>query len=387
MKHIFENIAFMLIISLALSNCGSDSTQPIEIGNNSSEEAISANLIGITDSQFELGEMKLGQLEEYNFSNYIRATGVIEVPVKNHIQVSAYAGGYVRYIDLIMGEKVRKGQVLFTLENPDFVQMQQDYLEAKAQLAYLQSDFERQKTLVGENIASQKKFLKAESDYQVTLAKMEGLKKRLSMLGISTDKLIATNLISRISIFSPITGYVTEVNAMKGMFLNPRDVAIQLVDTDHMHLELNVFEKDILKAKKGQKIRFKIPDASPETFNAEVHLIGKEVESENRIIRVHGHLKEDENLPEFVPGMFVEAEIVTNEYPSRGLPESAVVEVDNKKFILVSKGKKGNVSQFEKMEVKTGQKENGMVQILNSEDFMTGESVLVKGAFQLINGE
>ncbi|MCB0836920.1 MAG: efflux RND transporter periplasmic adaptor subunit [Bacteroidetes bacterium] len=387
MKNIIIHITTLLTISILLMNCGNKASEPIEIGDNAPAEMGDSDFIEITDKQFELAKMKLGQLVDYNFASHIRSTGMIEVPVKNHTQVSAYAGGYVRFIDLIPGEKVRKGQLLFTLENPEFVQMQQDYLEAKAQLAYLQSDYERQKTLAGENIASQKKFLKAESDYQVTLAQMEGLKKRLSMMGISAEKLVPEKLSSSISIYAPVTGHITSINAMKGMFLNPTDVAIELVNTDHMHLELNVFEKDILKVKEGQKIRFRIPDASTEVFNAEVHLIGKEVVGENRVVRVHGHLEENKNAPDFVPGMFVEADIITDEYASKGLPEQAIVEVDNQSFVLVSKGKKEGINQFEKIKVITGPREKGFVQILNSDDFSAGQTVLVEGAFHLIQGE
>ena len=387
MKNIIIHITTLLSISILLMNCGNKASEPIEIGDNAPAEMGDSDFIEITDKQFELAKMKLGQLVDYNFASHIRSTGMIEVPVKNHTQVSAYAGGYVRFIDLIPGEKVRKGQLLFTLENPEFVQMQQDYLEAKAQLAYLQSDYERQKTLAGENIASQKKFLKAESDYQVTLAQMEGLKKRLSMMGISAEKLVPEKLSSSISIYAPVTGHITSINAMKGMFLNPTDVAIELVNTDHMHLELNVFEKDILKVKEGQKIRFRIPDASTEVFNAEVHLIGKEVVGENRVVRVHGHLEENKNAPDFVPGMFVEADIITDEYASKGLPEQAIVEVDNQSFVLVSKGKKEGINQFEKIKVITGPREKGFVQILNSDDFSAGQTVLVEGAFHLIQGE
>ena len=387
MKNIIIHITTLLSISILLMNCGNKASEPIEIGDNAPAEMGDSDFIEITDKQFELAKMKLGQLVDYNFASHIRSTGMIEVPVKNHTQVSAYAGGYVRFIDLIPGEKVRKGQLLFTLENPEFVQMQQDYLEAKAQLAYLQSDYERQKTLAGENIASQKKFLKAESDYQVTLAQMEGLKKRLSMMGISAEKLVPEKLSSSISIYAPVTGHITSINAMKGMFLNPTDVAIELVNTDHMHLELNVFEKDILKVKEGQKIRFRIPDASTEVFNAEVHLIGKEVVGENRVVRVHGHLEENKNAPDFVPGMFVEADIITDEYASKGLPEQAIVEVDNQSFVLVSKGKKEGINQFEKIKVITGPREKGFVQILNSDDFSEGQTVLVEGAFHLIQGE
>jgi cobalt-zinc-cadmium efflux system membrane fusion protein len=385
MKNIFICcFSFLAAFVLLLAGCKSDGFDPIEIGNNTPSAQADAELIEVSDSQFALGNMKLGQISDYTFSSRIRATGMIEVPVKNHIRVSAYAGGYVKNIDLIPGQKIRRGQTLFTLENPEFVQMQQEYLETRAQLNYLQSDYERQKTLAEENIASQKSFLKAESDYRVAQTKMEGLKKRLLLLGIQADELTPENLLSRISVHAPASGYVTGVNAMKGMFLNPRDVAIEMIDIDHLHVELNVFEKDILKVKEGQKIQFSIPEASEETFAARVKLVGKTVEGSNRVIWVHGHLEDNPNAPEFIPGMFIEADIITEAQSSPGLPESAVVEANDKAFILMSKGRQAGIYQFEKIEIQTGLRENGMVQVLNGEDFREEQKILVVGAFNLI---
>ena len=381
----YKNMCYFFVLLLVVASCDNNQQQPIEIGGNEAQEATASDIIEVTESQFELGQMQLGQMQEYDFSKSIRATGTIDVPIMNHVRVSAYAGGYIKNINLLPGERVGKGQVLFTLENPEFVQMQQEYLEAKAQLAYLQSDYERQKTLAAENIAAEKNYLKAESDYQITLTQMEGLKKRMSLLGIPTDELSAANLVSSISVHAPSSGYITEVNAMKGMFLNPTDVAVELVNTDHLHLELKVFEKDILKVKKGQKIWFKIPDSSKETFEGEVNLIGKSVEGNNRVVSVHGHLKK--SAPSFVPGMFVDAEIVTDGSTSKGLPESAIVEVDNKSFILVSTGKSGSMHQFERKEIQPGIKKNGVVQVLNQDDFTAATSILISGAFNLISEE
>lgn len=341
--------------------------------------------IELTDRQFELGNMKIGVLQDYAFSSSIRATGVIDVAEKNHVSVSAYAGGYVKRINLLPGERVVKGQTLFVLENPDFVQMQQDYLESKAQLTFLKSDYERQKNLVEDNIASQKNFLKAESDYQTTLIKIEGLKKRMALLGLAADKISVDKLVSTIAVSTPVSGYIVEVNAMRGMFLNPTDVAVELINTDHMHLELDVFEKDILQIKKGQQIRFKMPDASSELFEAEVYLIGKEVEGDNRVVRVHGHLEDIKDDIDFVPGMFLEAEIITASQSTMGLPESAVVEVDDRWFVLIEKEKTGTTHHFEKKEVQIGWIENGKVQILNADTFEPGQGILIEGAFNLIN--
>lgn len=378
---------FFCIGSLLFVTCSHNESTPIEIGDNQLEVEETTDEIVVTKSQFDLAKMQLGQLTDYTFPTTIRATGRIEIPAKNQTRVSAYAGGYVTSINLIPGERVNKGQVLFTLENPEFVQMQQDYLEAKEQLAYLQSDYERQRTLADENVVAKKNFLKAESEYRVTMTKMEGMKKRLSLLKIPTDNLTAQNLISSIAVVAPASGYVTEVNAMKGMFLNPTDVAIELLNTNHIHLELSVFEKDILKIKEGQPVTFRIPDASSQTYQAEVHLIGKMVDEEKRVVRVHAHLKNPKDKATLVAGMFVDAEIVTETNPTKGIMESAIVTADEKDYVLIHKGNQDGNSLFEKKEVSIGQKKNGYVQILNSADFSESENILVEGAFNLIGIE
>ncbi|HMQ63851.1 MAG TPA: efflux RND transporter periplasmic adaptor subunit, partial [Flavilitoribacter sp.] len=214
------------------------------------------DLITLSPAQFESSGMQTGQMADQVFSKAIKANGMIDVPPENQASVSAYFAGYVKDIRLLPGEKVAKGQLLFTLENPDYVGMQQDYLEAKGQLSYLKADYERQKTLAEDNVTSQKNFLKAESEYNVTMARFESLKKKLSLMNIDPGQVSEGNLRSTINIVAPISGYITGVNANKGMFLNPSDVAVTITHVDHVHLELNVFEKDIQLVKEGQLIRF-----------------------------------------------------------------------------------------------------------------------------------
>ena len=377
-------LTFLILGYIILTACGDKAATEMQATQTATVENTDEDVITVSAAQFELGKMEIGTITDFPFSTSVRATGLLEVPLKYHAGVSAYAGGYVSNMNLIPGEHVRKGQLLFRLENPEFVQMQQEYLEAKEQLSYLKSDYERQKTLANENIASQKKFLKAESDYRVTLAKTKGLKKRLSLLNISTDKVSPENLISKISVYAPISGYITELHATNGMFLNPHDVAITMVNTDHMHLELNVFEKDIMHVQKEQKILFRIPETGTQTYEGEVHLIGKAVDDEKRIIRIHGHIKDEKTLTRFVPGMYVEAEIISSIVQNKGLPESAVVSLDEKNYVLISKGSEGGSHRFEQIEVNTGQLENGMIQILNPEVLGANPQILIKGAFNLI---
>lgn len=373
-------------IALLMASCGS-SDEPIEIGDNQIEAtAMVSEAIEVTESQFKTAKMELGTLADKTFPTVIKATGQIEIPSKNKTKISAYAGGYVSTINLVEGQMVNKGQVLFTLENPDFVQMQQDYLEAKEQLTYLKSDYERQKTLADENVSARKNFLKAESEYRVTMTKMEGMKKRLSMLRINTDNISAQNLVSSISIFAPESGYVVSVFAQKGMFLNPTDVAVELLNTNDVQLILNVFEKDILKIKNGQTIRFKIPDASAATYQAKVNRIGKTVDEDKRIVKVYGQLTDAKDKAVLVAGMYVDAGIVLENNAAKGLPETAIIGAEDENFVLIQIEKKDKSYIFEKRTVKVGENKDGFVEVLNSNDF-EGKTILLNGGFNLIGIE
>lgn len=389
MNFFFDFIVFFFVSVLLFSACGNESSSSPSVENmeNVTQENTNPDLITITTSQFEAVQMELGNLEEADFSAIVKANGMLDVPPYGKAAVSAYIGGYVQGINLIPGQKVNKGQVLFKLENPEYIQLQQDYLEAKQQLMYLKTEADRQKILSDENIGAKKNYLKAESEYQVTRTRSEAIKKKLSLIKINSNNINVENLRTSISISAPISGYITAVNAKKGMFLTPTDVAIEITNIDHLHLELNVFEKDVLKLKKGQSINFRIPDSSTETFQAEVHLINKMVNEEKRTINVHGHLKNENNQNHFVPGMYVEAEIATNNVQAKALPESAIVTVDDQSFVLVLKNKTDGIFEFEKREVQVGLPTNGMIEIKNGSVFSTQEKILVKGGFNLIAEE
>ncbi len=337
----------------------------------------------VTAKQFEVAGMKLGKITQQNFSERVRVTGRIDVPPEYKADVSVYYGGSVKKIHLLPGQKVEKGETLFTLENPDYVEMQQNYLIAKSKLGYLKSEYERQKELLSENVSSQKKFAKAEADYFSVLADFNALDKKLRLLNINPENLNVNAIRTYSAIKAPISGYVTAVNITRGEYISPNEVAVSIISTKHLHLELNVFEKDILKIKKGQKIRFTFPDNNSSYYEAEVFLVGKSVDESDKTINVHGHLVNDKDAVNFVPGMYVEAEILVDEILKPALPSDAVVNVDDVNYVLVKKSYDNGEYIFRKEKVKIGLSNDGYTEILNADDFGTKE-IVVKGAFNLI---
>ncbi|MCF6360674.1 MAG: efflux RND transporter periplasmic adaptor subunit [Cyclobacteriaceae bacterium] len=375
--------AFALILSgFLLFSCSSNEQSEVITNTKSNDEQLSDD-ITITQSQFRSSKMELGALKEINFSAYIHSNGTIDVPPESKATVSTFYAGYVKNISLLPGDKVTKGQAVLTLENPEYIQMQQDFLENKSELTYLKADYERQKTLNDEHIASNKSYMKSKADFEVTVAKYEALKKKLRMMNINPAKVSETNLTSVITLYAPISGYITKVEVKKGMLLTPAKEAIGIINIEHLHLELNVFEKDIQKVHKGQNIRFKLPDNKEKFYDAEVYLVGKKVDAESRIVGIHGHLH-DEEAHSFLPGMYIEAQIEVASNRALVLPETAVINIGQSHFILVLKSQNDNGYQFEKQKVTIGKTVNGLIEVNSLDNLSLEDKILIKGAFNMI---
>ncbi|MFH6602828.1 efflux RND transporter periplasmic adaptor subunit [Maribacter algicola] len=376
----YNNIPLVLLLAIMLTSCGEVEKKNAQILSENSAESFDG--IQLTREQFEKNGMALGTLEEKSFPVSIRTNGMIDVPPENKAVVSAKMGGYISKTPLLIGDVVKKGQVLVTIENPEFVTLQQEYMEIKQQMAYLKSEYDRQKTLMDENITSQKSFLKSESEYKTANAKYNGLRKQLTMLNISPSEVEKGNITSIATVYAPINGSITKVNVTKGTYVSPASPILEIIDNGHIHLELSVFEKDIMKVKKGQDIRFRIPEASPEIFEAEVHLIGTSIE-ENRTIKVHGHLK-DESKNNFLTGMFVEAEIAVDNITAMALPSEAIVAVDNINYVLVLEKEENNMLYFKQLEVELGNNFGNFTVIENIRQRSDQTKFLTKGAFDLL---
>ncbi|MEC7265226.1 MAG: efflux RND transporter periplasmic adaptor subunit [Bacteroidota bacterium] len=377
MKNIIYSYATVFLF--LMTACGNKNNE-----NTTSDTETESNAIVVTQDQFSANGFVLGGLEERRFPDVVETSGMIDVPPENRASVMAFMGGFVKRTPLLVGDKVKKGQLLVTLENQEFVQMQQEYLQVYNQLDFLKAEYDRNQTLYDEKIASQKNFLQAKSNYETAKAKYQGLKEQLQMLNISPSQVEKGSISSLANIYAPISGSVTKMNVSMGSYVSPASEILEIVNNEHVHLELTVFEKDILKVKKGQKIEFTIPEASNQTYLAEVHLVGTSIDDAKRTIKVHGHL-ENEDDTGFLPGMFVNALIMTDTKNALSIPDEAVIESEGSSYVLklVSQDAKGYT--FEKFHVNKGNSFDGFTEI-KSADLKNGDQFLLKGVFDLIGG-
>lgn len=376
----------VLIITFLTLSCGKSEIKSKDANGTDlkTETRVDKRLISVTKAQFQGENMKLVGLQDLPFPNLIKTTGIIDVPPNSKAIISAYAGGYIKNSPLLIGDKVKKGQALVTIENLEFIQMQQEYIEISEQLIYLRSEYERQKELFAENISSKKSFLKAESEYKITSAMQNGLHKKLQMLNINPTSVEEGNFTSVSTIYAPISGSITDVNISTGTYVSPADKIMEIVNTDHIHLELKVFEKDVLKIKKGQKVIFRIPESTNESFEGEIHLIGKSIDK-NRTVQVHAHIDHDVKH-NFIVGMFVESDIVIEDNSSKALPERAFIDVNDKNYVLILKSSDKDKYTFLKKELLVGENYNGFIKILDDNSLKDTDQFLL-GGYNLITEE
>jgi cobalt-zinc-cadmium efflux system membrane fusion protein len=296
-------------------------------------------------------------------------------------------GGYVKSINLVQGSPVAKGQVVATLENSEFIELQQSYLEDKSKLEYAEADYTRQKELYKENVNSAKTYQLAMSEYKTLKTSVYALEQKLKLIGIDADKLTEASITGIIYIVSPISGYVKSVSVNTGKYVDATDVIAEIVNTNNMMLELTVFEKDIAKVSIGQKISFNLPDNYESKQTAVIYQVGKTI-NDDKTVKVYATI--DGEIKNLLPGMYVNASIETKNDSVKALPSNAVLTFEDKDFIFIyyDKKKEGEklITLYKLVEVVKGVTENGYTEVTLPKDFdITKSKIVIKGAYNLLS--
>jgi membrane fusion protein, heavy metal efflux system len=369
------NIVIIAFLCSAFICCHSTKEEEPKVA---TEESVSETVIQLTDEQMKIGGIELGSITDQSINETIQLSGMVDVPPQNMVSVSFPMGGYLKSTKLLPGMHVAKGETIATIEDQSIVQLQQDYLMARTRLNLARLDYDRQKSLNETKTASDKTYQQAISEYESTNVLVLGLAEKLRLININPENLNAHSISRRVSIPSPINGFVSKVNVNIGKYVQPQDVSFELIDPSDIHAALTVFEKDINKIQQGQKVQLYFVDEPEKTYEAEVILITKNVD-ENRSGIIHCHF--ETMPPNLKPGMFITAKISLSVSLVKALPEDAVVRFENAEYVFVQKTK----NEFEAVEIKTGKRTNGWVELVSPDAALLSKQVVLKNAFTVLS--
>ncbi|MEN2488246.1 efflux RND transporter periplasmic adaptor subunit [Flavobacterium sp. B11] len=311
------------------------------------EEEKSTTEVALSASQYKTVGIETGIVEDRNLNKVIKANGYTTVPPQNSAEVSTLIGGTVKDIFVLEGTYVNKGKVLATIQNLEVIGMQEDYQSAVANVEYLQLEYNRQKTLSDENVNPRKTFQEVKAKLAAERARAQAAKNKLDALHVNTK-----GTTSVVPIVSPINGFVGKINIAKGAFANTGVSLFEVVDNSQMHLDLNVYEKDLGSISIGQVIDFVLTNQSNKSIKGKIFGINKSFSNESKTVAVHAKI-DPADAKGLIPGMYVSANINITNATVPALPKDAVVRNADKYFVFVQE--EGHVE--EKQEHAAGEKE------------------------------
>lgn len=373
---------FFLIVSVSCHK------EEKKIQNTEETENLPEDIVEMREDQIKLAEIEMGSIEYHSLSGILKVSGKVASSPQNIASVSVPLGGIVRSTALMPGNYVSKGQRLAVIENPEYIDIQQDYLEAKSKLEYTEADYNRQKELFQNDVVSQKNMQLVKSEYKSLKVQLSALRQKLSLIGINPDRLTENNITRSVALVSPISGYINVVNANIGKSVSESDVLFEIVNMNKLFLELTLFDKDIDKVSVGQKIRFLINNET-EQHNAVIYQTAKAMDSD-KTYKIYANITS--TCKNVIPGMYVNAAIETSTNNAACVPAGAVVNFDDKDYIFVLvKNKKENgfnFTEYRMVEVQKGVSDGSYIGITLPSGMKSDEiKIAVKGAYNLLSAK
>jgi len=390
MKNILK-ISTLLILLFTTISCGNSESKHTEGDDHKNEqtkevvnEEETPNKVALKLNQLEIMGIELGNLSQLNLGASLKVNGQLELPPQNMASVSALIGGRVQSVTVVEGDFVKKGQVIATLNNTEFIAMQREYLSAKSNLTYLEKDYLRKKELEKEGITSARAFQESEAAYFNAKADLNAAKATLNLLGVNTAQADKGVISASIPVVAPIQGYIQKIEINIGKSVAPEQEMFEIVDNNFLHLGLNVFEKDIEKLGMGQKIAFTLSTRPNKIYEAEIFALGKAFDLDTRSVKVHAKIiGTHEGL---LTGMFVEARIATDSKMVDALPDEAFVNEKGLDYVFVQREKDKEDIVLEKIQVIKGVSDLGFSEVMFTNPITKNDLIVIKSAYY-VNAE
>ncbi len=365
-----------VLVLIAFNACQTD--KKATETNKITTSSVGSMLVQLDKDQLKEANLKTAILEKGNASIDIHLNGKVDVPPTAVASVSIPMGGYIQDINLIPGNFVKKGSTIATIKDPQYIQLQEDYLTAKSKSVYLSQDLDRQKLLLQQDAVSKKAFQLLQSEYNTNAIALKGLAEKLQLINIDPSSLSVDKITSKVNLVAPISGYVSKVNINRGKYVAPTDILLELIDPNDMHAAITIFEKDITLFKEGIKGKVVLANEPNSSYPVSVMVVSKNLD-EDKTGLVHCHFL---NIPKnVVPGMFLTADFSVKSADAVIVPVTAIQRFQGVDYIFIQK----SANEFEAKQVTLGAINKTTAAILNPEATeWVGKNIVIENAYSLL---
>jgi membrane fusion protein, heavy metal efflux system len=361
-----RNLLFILP-SILLICCGNPSGNKPFVTNEQTKDSIL-----ITPDLAANSQIQVGHLSKRTMPASIHCCGSVDLPSTKVISISAPMAGFIKSARYNVGDYVEKGSIMVTLEHPNYIMLQQEYLEAKSQLELYTDDYKRQGDLTLENAASIKTMQKAKADFAKAESRVNELKVQLHFLGINPEDISENNISSTIQLKALTSGYVSQTNANIGKLANCEEPIYQIINENSLQLLLQVNEIDASSLAIGQIIHFTIGENSPKVYNAKLAAISPMINTKTKMLDVSASIVKPH--PFFRIGTSVSATILNPVKEVWCLPSASILKRNKLHSIYLKSGK-----YYIKNQVNTGVENKEWTEIANPTDSLIQATIIING--------
>jgi cobalt-zinc-cadmium efflux system membrane fusion protein len=365
-----KSLVFLCLSTLVIA-CGGKVATTQEVG-----DVSDGSVAVLTEAQFKAALISTDTLKKRSMARKIKLNGFVEVPPQSLVSVSAPLGGFVKTLKLVPGMYVKKDDIIATVEDLQFIQLQQDYLTAQSKWRFAEIELDRQKQLLHHEAGSDKALQQVQSEVDLQRITMMALAEKLRLIHINPQQVSESNMTRVAAIKSPITGLVTQVHANVGKFLSPSDLIYSMMNPNDIYLALRVFEKDVSLLAFNQKITA-YSNANPaKKYQGTVSLFSGVMQSDGTST-VHCRIINPDK--EIRPGLYMNAELEVENPTVDVVPEKSVVSFEGKDYLVVEDKR----LQYRLVEVETGFRQGGFATVLNAQQF-ENRSIVANGAYTIL---
>lgn len=351
-------IIFTSIIITSLTACGSNENEgkpgPKTEEATDKHDEKAETIATLTPEQINAVGITMGNVEHKSLTATIKANGALRVPNNNKANATSLYGGVIKELKVQMGDYVRKGQVIATIENPEFIQLQEEYITMGSRITLAEQEMQRQQALNEGSAGALKNFQSATAELNTLRTRKASLHKQIQLMGINPVSVNANNLRSALFVTSPINGTVSNEFAKIGSYVDVSSPVVEIVDNRLLHLDLQVFERDLSSIKVGQVVNFAITNNPTITYTAKVYNIGSSFENESKTVAVHCNVTG--NKDGLIDGMNITGMISVDNATVPAVPDAAIVEADGKYYIFIHTDKAPSEAAEDTHEHKEGEK-------------------------------
>lgn len=364
---------FILLTAAVLAGCNKEESKTVV--------SPSADPALVVPAEELLAQLKLATVTSQPVAETLRVAGRIDFDEQRLARIGATITGRVTEIEAVLGQTVKKGDVLARLNSSELSTQQLAYLKARAELELNRRNAERAKALFEADVIAAAELQRRQSEYQISVAETRAAADQLQLLGVTPAAIERLGKHGAVNSLTPVvatlSGVVVERKLAQGQVVQPADALFVVADLSNLWAVAQVPEQQVSQVKAGQSVSIEVPALGNEKLLGKLVYVGQTIDPETRTVLVRTALDNSDGRlkPAMLASMLIEAK------PADRLviPASAVVRENDMDHVFVAE----EAGAFRLVRVKLGMEQGGQRVVLSG--LKGQERVVVDGAFHLNN--